>query len=325
MPKNRYFVTGSSGFIGTNIMEHLIGNNEIVAGYDIKKPRVPQHSDFFIQGSLVDKNKLQSALNHFKPTHIIHMGARTDLNSNNLADYSSNTIGVKNLIECCDELSSLTRVIFASSRLVCEIGYLPKNYEDYCPTTTYGESKVEGERLVKSLPTKSWDWCIVRPTSIWGEWFDVPYRNFFDLIRSRRYFHPAGIKVKKSFGYVGNVVHEVLALANADASKVSGRCFYVGDYAEIEVSDFAKKIALEFNVSKPVEVPYGLLRLAARIGDLLLNYKIKFPLTTFRLNNLVTPMPHNFEDLKAVVGELPFSVEDGIRLTVNWMKKPSNV
>lgn len=32
------------------------------------------------------------------------------------------------------------------------------------------------------------DWCIIRPTSIWGPWFGVPYRNFFDMVMHRMYF-----------------------------------------------------------------------------------------------------------------------------------------
>jgi nucleoside-diphosphate-sugar epimerase len=317
---NRYFITGSSGFIGTNLVEELRLRSEYVYGYDAKRPRILAHADYFTAGSLLDKEQLRAALLSFAPTHIIHMGARTDLDGKVISDYRENTEGVSNLIDCCDSLPTLKRVIFASSRLVCEIGYIPTSYDDYSPTTAYGESKVQGEIIVKSLSPRKWDWCIVRPTSIWGEWFGVPYRNFFDLIKSEKYFHPAGLQVKKSFGYVGNVVYEVLALAQADAEKVAGKCFYVGDYEEIEVGAFASEIARRFGVKRPVEVPQSLLRFAARFGDFLDNFGVKFPLTTFRLNNLITPMPHNFEDLKQVVGKLPYDLDIGIERTVKWMR-----
>lgn len=105
------------------------------------------------------------------------MAARTDLNGTSIQDYKANTDGVKSVIEAASVSSSLKHVIFAPSMLVCPLGYHPDGDEDYCPNTVYGESKVV-EQLVRSLATGLLMWTIVRPTSLWGPWFDIHYKNF---------------------------------------------------------------------------------------------------------------------------------------------------
>lgn len=64
-------------------------------------------------------------------------------------------------------------------------------------------------------------WVLVRPTSIWGPWFDVPYRNFFLSVARRRYVHPAGKRIHKSFGFVGNITWHLHRLMIAPRPQVA--------------------------------------------------------------------------------------------------------
>ena len=165
-----------------------------------------------------------------------HLAARTDLGGATLADYAANTRGVENLIDAASSSATIRRVMFASSRLVCKIGYQPAADDDYCPSTVYGESKAIGERVVRArAASAAWDWIIVRPTSIWGPWFGVPYRVFFDAVARGRYVHPRGRRIAKSFGYVGNTVHQLLALASAPSADLHARTLYLADYPPIDV------------------------------------------------------------------------------------------
>src|SRR5665213_2312842 len=193
------------------------------------------------------------------------------------------------------------------SRLVNAIGYSPRGVRDYNPTTFYGQSKVQGELLAF---TEKWTpgttWCIVRPTSIWGPWFGVPYRNFFDHVLSGRYIHPAGKTVKKSFGYVENLGFELDRLAGSPAENVHEKTFYPADYEPIDVLLFARQIAQTSGRRAPQECPVAILRCAAKAGDVLKGFGwANVPLTSFRLNNLLTEMIYNLEDTSAVVGLLP--------------------
>lgn len=315
-------VTGGSGFIGTNLVEHYVRLGSQVLNLDIAAPRNPEHMSFWEKVDLLDSEALTRVVAEFQPTCFLHMGARTDLDGTSLHDYAANTNGVRNVIDSIEKLGSLRKVIFASSRLVCRIGYQPTDDLDYCPTTPYGESKVLGEKIVHEEARRiHCPWVIVRPTSIWGPWFDVPYKTFFVTIAKGRYFHPGHVKILKSFGFVGNTVYELDRLLATAPESINGKTFYLADYPPIEVSEFGDVIQKMLGV-KPIRgLPVSALRAIAAAGDVLriIGWKHQ-PLTTFRLSNLLTPMVHDLEPLREVVGELPYSMEEGVRITADWLR-----
>ena len=316
----RIVVTGGSGFIGTNFVELLIRTGHEVFNLDVKPPAVMTERARWRQVDILDRAGLSAALAEIAPEVVVHLAARTDLNGSSLTDYAANTDGVRNLIDAA-AAASVRRVLFASSRLVCRIGYQPQSPLDFCPTTLYGQSKVAGEELVRAAVDAPFEWAIVRPTSIWGPWFHIPYRNFFDAIRDGRYLHPRGVRVRKSFGYVGNTVHQLLQLTQAPPEAVHGQMFYLADYVPIEVLDWGQRVQAAFGAAPIKQVPMSALRLAAGAGDGLswLGWK-NVPLTNFRLDNLVTEMLHDTGSLQAVCGALPFSVDEGVERTVGWMR-----
>ena len=262
------------------------------------------------------------AVKAFAPDLVLHLAARTDLDGKTVADYAANVTGVDNMVTAAMDCSAVKRVVFASSRLVCRIGYQPTSETDYCPTTAYGQSKVEGEQLVRArAATAPWDWIQVRPTSIWGPWFGVPYKLFFDAVARGRYVHPQGLQILKSFGFVGNTVRQLAAISSADRSLIDKRTIYLADYPPIDAGEMAAIIRSELGLPIGREVPLWLLKVAAGAGDVgkALGWK-QPPLTSFRLANLVTPMVHDLAPLQAIAGTLPYSMKDGVRLTIAWMR-----
>lgn len=316
----RIIVTGGSGFIGTNLISSLSKETNTILSIDINECRNFENSNFHTHADILDKKSIENIFKEFKPTHVIHLAARTDLDGHSIKDYEANTKGVLNIVEICNKTTSIERAIYASSRLVCHIGYTPKSDLDFQPNTFYGESKAIGEEIVrKNSPNHTW--TILRPTSIWGPWFGVPYNNFFKILQKGLYIHPKGKRIQKSFGYVGNSVHQIQAILDALTNDVTKRVFYLCDYTPIELSTWAEKIQNEFSIKKYKEVPETLLYTAARIGDLAQNLGWKSPpLTSFRYSNMCTEMLHETGELQRICGELPYSLEEGIRETVNWMK-----
>lgn len=323
----KILVTGGSGFIGTNLIEHFLANGDEVLSIDNCLPRNLDHVNHWRSTDLLNAPDLRNVVHSFQPHVVLHMGARTDLDGASVDDYSANTIGVNNLISALANVESLQRVIFASSRLVCRIGYEPSSEFDYCPSTPYGESKVIGEKMVRAAAARlPCPWLIVRPTSIWGPWFDVPYKTFFLTVARGRYVHPGSGRIFKSFGFVGNTIHQLQQLLNAPADSVSGKTMYLADYPPIDVAVMANAIQQSLGVTPIKTVSVGLLRPAARLGDCFkaLGWRNP-PLTSFRLDNLLTPMVHDLEPLRAIVGELPYSMEDGVRITADWLKAHGDV
>lgn len=323
----KIIVTGGSGFIGTNLIEHFACNGDTVLNFDIATPRNSAHRPHWKNVDLLDMDALKSAIHEFQPDIIFHMGARTDLDGEKLDDYAANTTGVSNLLEAMEGLQSLRRVVFASSRLVCKIGYQPKNEFECCPTTAYGASKVVGEKIVREAADRiPCPWIIVRPTSIWGPWFDIPYKTFFLTIAKGMYFHPGRSPIKKTFGFVGNTVYQLQRLVEAPPEVVSGKTWYLGDYPPIEVAQMANTIQHEEGARSIYSVPVWLLRVGAIAGDSLkrIGYRNP-PLTSFRLDNLMTEMLYDLTPLETVTGKLPYTMPQGVVITVNWMRQSGEI
>lgn len=318
----RVLITGGSGFIGTNLVEHFLRRGDDVLNLDQIEPRNAAHSQMWRKVDLLDVAGLRAAVEAFSPEIVLHFGARTDLEGETLDDYAANVRGVENVIAALEGIRSLRRVIFASSRLVCRIGYQPRDEFDYCPSTPYGKSKAIGEQLVRSKASHLHvPWVIVRPTSIWGPWFEIPYKAFFMSVAKGRYFHPRGRTILKSFGFVGNTVFQLQRLVDLPAETINGRTFYLADYPSIDVAKMADTIQRATNARQIMSINVGILRCAALAGDLLklLGWRNP-PLTSFRLVNLLTPMTYDLEPLRALVGDLPYTMEEGVRITAEWLR-----
>ena len=316
----RILVTGGSGFIGTNVMQHWIDTGTEVRNLDSKPPLNPAHQPFWTQADIRDKDAYTAAVKDFQPDTLLHLAARADLNGATVADYDSNTIGVENTVTAAKE-GGVSRVLFASTQLVCTPGYQPKTDEDYCPPNPYGESKVIGEQIVRTTAGDAFTWALLRPTSIWGPWFNEPYRDFFLRVRRGGYVQARGIKVAKSFGYVGNAVLQFAALAEAPAERLHRRVLYFADYEPVVVSQWADMIQREWGAAPIKEVPLGVLQVAAKVGDGLKRLGWKSPpLTSYRLRNLLTSSPQDMEPLRALCGPMPYTQEEGTRLTVEWLR-----
>jgi len=317
----RVLVTGGSGFIGTNLIDSLLKDNIEVINLDIACPKIESHRKSWRCIDIRDRSRLNSEFLNFSPTHLVHLAARTDLMENGSVNdvYSSNILGVENIIYCIKNLESPQRLraIFTSSRLVFSINKQTKGDFDYCPNTLYGESKVLGELLVRREMESFGNWIIVRPTSIWGPWFNEPYYNFFKLIRRGMFFYPGNLKVLKSYGYVKNTIHQIRKILSIE--KLPGRPLYLADEALL-LSEWSELIREAFKAKKIRRLPVLALKAIAIFGDINKSLSIKFPLTTFRLTNLTSNLLLNIDETKKCCGINPFDLRQGVDQTVEWIK-----
>ena len=316
----RILLTGGSGFIGTNLVEYLAAQPDTdLVNLDIARPRNPLHGWAWKPVDVSDPDAVDSAVAAHEPDAIVHLAARTDLAGESVSDYRANTEGVRNVVRAAVR-HEVPRALFVSSQLVCKPGSLPSSDLDFCPPNPYGESKVEGERIVRAEADDRLIWSIVRPTTIWGPWWGTLYSAFFRAVRSGRYLHPRGRTVHKSFGYVGNAVWQLDRLASVPADDVAGRVFYLADWEAYDVQEWAAEIADAFGRRRPRTVPVGILRAAALCGDALRFVGFEDPpLTSYRLSNLLTSTRFDLEPLRELCGPLPFTRLQGTAATAKWM------
>ncbi|MBT5492609.1 NAD(P)-dependent oxidoreductase [bacterium] len=316
----KILITGASGFIGTNLLEYFITKGYDVFNIDKGKPKDKSQIKYWYDVDICDLEKLKIAIDKIKPDYIVHLAAQADLNENDgLEYYSANILGVENIVKVVSDCKNIQRVIFTSSMLVNEVGYKAKDIFDYNPKTLYGQSKVMGEKIVFDNAPKLNEFCIIRPTSIWGEYFKEPYKNFFDYVLVGKFFHPGDKACNKTYGYIGNVVYQIEKLLFAKKEDIQGEVFNIGDKPAINISEWANEIADEAKISKPKKIPYFIFIFAGLFGDILGKVGIKFPMTSFRLNNMTTNHILDLDNTYGVCGDVPYNRIDGIKRTLAWM------
>ena len=89
----------------------------------------------------------------------------------------------------------------------------------------------------------------------------------------------------------------------------------------LEVKQWADIISINFHGKKVRSVSMQVLKILAFFGDIL--KKVGYarpPITSFRLNNIITTMDYDTSKVESVVGELPFNLEQATIITCNWYK-----
>mgnify|MGYP006082665803 FL=1 len=320
-------ITGSSGFIGCHMVSEITERGHSVLGVDVNIPVSRPAGFAFQECDILDAEKLKAIFLEFEPTHVIHLAARTDLDekADLLIDYAANIGGVENIVAAVQSTSSVIRCIYTSTQLVCNPGYVPQNNKDWHPHTKYGESKMLGEQIVHKYNGGGKSWCIVRPTTVWGSGMNKHYQNFISLVEKGRYFHVGSKLLLKSYGYVGNLVHQYMQLLEVPEANMLGKTLYLADYDPISLRRWVDMLSVELGSGPIITIPEILARLGAYTGDIvnLLGYT-DFPFNSFRLNNVLTEYQVDTSDAERICGALPYSLEDGVRETVDWYKQLNN-
>lgn len=315
----KILITGASGFIGTNLLENFLSKGYEVRNIDFTEPKIKERRNLWDNVDIRKYSEFESAVLAFNPDYIVHLAARTDLDGKTLEDYSANVVGVENMMQIVKKLPGLKKIIVASSKFVTRNGYQIKNQHDYCPHTKYGESKVETELRVWGNEPEC-DWCIIRPTSIWGPWFGVPYRNFFDMVMRRMYFHIGHIKCHKTYGYIGNAVYQIEQLLFNDTLDRDNKVFYIGDEPAYEINEWADEIAKELGFKVPT-MPVWFVKALAKFGDFVGLFGIHFPMQSFRFGNMTNDGTNDMTNTYKIAPDMPYTRLEGTKATIKWIKE----
>lgn len=164
-------VTGSTGFIGSHLVEHLVRQ-----GHDVRC-LVRQKSDtrWLRQQSVsmvtCDYEDISSLAKAVQDVEVVfHLAARIQAPA--WEDYyKANTSSTKNLLDAClSSDSRLKRFVFVSSISASgpsQKGVLKKESDTCCPASMYGRSKLMAEEVLREFSGKI-SWVIVRPPNVLG-------------------------------------------------------------------------------------------------------------------------------------------------------------
>jgi nucleoside-diphosphate-sugar epimerase len=319
---NKVLITGSAGFIGSHLTQFLAKNGYDVLGVDKRHSNAGPELYKSTICDILDLEKLCKIFYEYQPDIVIHLAARTDLEEQkNIEGYASNTKGTENVLRAINSVGCVKRALITSSQLVCRIGYIPENDSDYCPNNLYGKSKALAEQIVRNTELPGVTWSLLRPTTIWGEGMSEHYQSFIRMVKGGKYFHVGKNLLHKSYGYVGNTIYQYMRFIESPAEIIHGRTFYIADYQPLSLRKWVDSLAKELNANRVCSIPESLAWSVAYVGDFLNKVGFKrFPLNSFRLQNILTEYVFDLKSTENVCGPLPYSVEQGIYRTIRWFE-----
>ena len=160
----KILITGGSGLLGSKISEKAMEKgHDVYSGYNAHEAEfgIPVKLDV-CQGAV-----LQKTLKEVEPEVVIHTAALTNVDKceedKDLA-WKVNAEGTKNIAKLSRKHKAF--LIYVSTDYVFsgEQG-LYKERDEPDPVNYYGATKLEGEKTVKAIAK---DWCITRPSVIYG-------------------------------------------------------------------------------------------------------------------------------------------------------------
>ncbi|MCK4347297.1 MAG: NAD-dependent epimerase/dehydratase family protein [Thermoplasmatales archaeon] len=277
-------VTGGSGFIGSHVVDKLVGNNISVNVFDIRKPH--REDVEFIEGSIVSFEELNAAMKDMK--YVFHIAALSNINKvaeNPLKAVDLNIMSTTKVLEAARN-SDVERVIYASS-------YFVGSGKGHLYTTT----KAASEMLCKDYHTLyGLPFTILRYGTAYG-----PRSRGEDVI---------SIFVKKALSKQPLSIH-----GNGNQSR---NFIYVEDLAEGNVAalkDAAENKTYNLEGMRPITVKEVGETVKKLIGDVEIEYKEERP-GDFE-GKVVSP-----EKAKKELGWEPkVDFEEGVRRYVEWYKE----
>ena len=265
-------VTGATGFIGNHLCRALLQQGFKVRATCREHPPSPTDVEWIQVKDIAEQRDWSQALQGID--HVIHLaglahriGAEEEKAKG--AFYRVNTEGTRHLLTAIARHPIAGRFVFISSIKVYG-SFTPHVLTEQTPCrpdTEYGDSKLQAEALLATLldPTKV-DWCVIRPCLVYGP---GNLGNMARLIRLVRLGLPVplgGIKNRKSFIYVGNLVNAILfCLLHASASR---HTYLLSDGPMVSTPDLYRMLA-EAISRRPrlLQVPEKWLWRIARVGD----------------------------------------------------------
>ncbi len=320
MKRRRLFLTGGSGFIGTNFVASLDAAGWEVLNFDAHAPLDRKQEAVWREGDILDPDALGRALAEFRPEAVVHMAARTDCDERTVVepDYRVNSTGTLNVVEAVRDVGGIERFIMVSTQFVIGPGITVSDPYAYAPHTVYGMSKVAAELIVRAAHPAP-IWCIARPTNVWGPWHLRYEREFWAVARKGRYVHPGGRDPVRTYGYVGNVCWQLERLLDLPAETVHEGVFYLGD-RPAPLGVWADGFNRAFRGRRAPRLPRGLLAGLAVGMELLARLGVSVPLRWSRFKSMTTDYVSPTEETIGLLGAAPFSAEEGIRRTVEWIE-----
>ncbi|MDO8619178.1 MAG: NAD-dependent epimerase/dehydratase family protein [Candidatus Daviesbacteria bacterium] len=319
------FVTGATGFIGSNLINRLIKD-----GWDIKILVRPKSINKIlnnpklkvIQGDITNLDDVKRGM---QGTEIV-FNVAGGLPNHKLSDQGYldiNVTGVKNILESCNEFK-IKRLIHVSTvgiygsgkNIITETSPL-RLVDQYAKTKSKAEELIRTYREKFNLPV-----VIIRPTIGFGPRDTRPgFIDLFRLVNKGLYFPIGNGENYFHVFYIENLI-DALMLA-ATKKEAIGEDFIIGDYPVPKMKDVIKNIyQVEGKKFPKIYIPFYLAFLAAHFFDIAQKIGLPAPLTSKRLTFITEDRRYDISKATKVLGyKSKVSLSEGVKRTYEWYKQ----
>lgn len=291
----KILMTGSHGFVGTNLIEALSGEYEIIR-WDVRSYDPLPECDAVI--------------------HLAGKAHDTKNKTNAEEYYKANTELTKKIYDAF--LNSKARKFVFFSSIKAQDNDTPyskskKAAEDYILNTDLANSQdLRNERTkLESTDKKVY---ILRPCMIHGKGVKGNLPLLFNVVKKGMPWPLVAFENQRSYASMGNVSFVVKELLEKDfESGIYNLC----DDEPVSTNDLIRLMSecLGHN-AKMLSIPKGIIWLLAKVGDV-----IHLPLNTERLGKLTGDNIVDNSDLKRALGIsiMPIQAKDGLKYTIKGM------
>ncbi|MER3413453.1 MAG: hypothetical protein C4341_04295 [Armatimonadota bacterium] len=270
---NRALVTGGAGFIGSHLVEGLLGRGIRVTVLDNlstgKVENLPKGSVRFIEGSILDEGVLADAVEG--ASVVFHLAASVSVPEsvdNPSESLRTNSHGTAMALEAARK-AGVRRFIYSSSSAVYGDGPVMPKREDHAPDpiSPYAAGKLAGEAFVRAYAACfGMDCASLRYFNVFGprQRADSPYAAvvpiFLARIREGKPLHVFGDgEQTRDFTFVSDVVRANLCAL--DAERLNGGAYNVACGEQVSVNQLIEEMKRIAGRDVPVE------HLSPRAGD----------------------------------------------------------
>lgn len=288
----RILVTGTSGFIGSNLVEKLIndGNNVIGMDNDKKKQHLLRDimglSNFdMIWDDINDIEDHQNKLSDID--EVYHLAASADIRksfTDPTLDLKNNVLGTNAVLEFIRK-NDIKKLVFSSSSSiygVTKVTPTPEDVPDIRPISMYGSSKLANEAFIHSYSDlydiKAW---MFRFANVVGRHIHrgVIFDFYHKLLKNDKELEILGDgNQEKSYFDVSDCVDALVNIPVTDGNK-SVEIYNLGNTETMKVSKLAEIVCDELGISPtfkyaggdrgwPGDTPYTILSIkkALKVG-----------------------------------------------------------
>src|SRR5881409_3556381 len=273
----RCLITGGAGFIGSHLVEHLVGaGHDVVVLDDLSTGRRENFAAVrrrisFIRGSVTDLSACRRAMEGVN--YVLHHAAVTSV-QRSVDDpggaHTVNATGTLNVLLAARD-ARVRRVVYAGSTSAYGNSAVLPNREDHIanPLGPYAASKLAGEGYCLAFHAAyGLETVVLRYFNVFGPRQDpksqyaavVPRFIAAALAGEPPTIYGDGSQTR-DFVYVANVVHANLLAARAPAAHVAGQVFNVGSGHSVSVNELWSAI------SALVGIDLAPAYAAARVGE----------------------------------------------------------